>query len=101
MMVYIYVTTPKLMAAKPYLFGQRSGTTGAIVSLTITFWLTVVELPLPSLKVQVTTVVPCAVIGKTVVVVPGTAPAQASVAVGVGGVPLHWPMFTSAKFGDV
>ncbi len=57
------------------------------MSFTITFWLGVVVLPLPSLKVQVTTVVPWAVIGKLVVVVPVMLPTQASVAVGAVGVP--------------
>ncbi len=38
--------------------------------------------PLPSAKVQVTTVVSCVVIGNVVVVVPVTVPAQLSVAVG-------------------
>ena len=46
-----------------------------------------------------TTVVPWVVIGKTVVVVPIIVPAQASVVVGVGGVPLHCPTFTSVNVG--
>ena len=46
-------------------------------------------MPLPSLNVQVTTVVPWVVIGKMVAVVPVIVPAQASVVVGAVGVPLH------------
>jgi len=48
----------------------------------VTFWVAVLVLPLPSLNIQVTTVVPGAVIGNIVVVVPVTIPAQLSVAVG-------------------
>jgi len=42
---------------------------------------------------------PCVVIGNVVVVVPVMVPAQASVVVGAVGVPLHCPIFTSAKVG--
>ena len=56
-------------------------------------------MPLPSAKVQVTTVVPWVVIGKIVEVVPVMVPAQASVVVGTVGVPLHCPTFTSANTG--
>src|SRR5207244_185284 len=83
----------------PTFTSARIGVTGLVTSSTITFWLAVVELPLPSSKVQVTTVVPCVVIGKTVVVVPFIVPSQSSVVVGVGGVPLHSPTFTSANVG--
>ncbi len=46
-----------------------------------------------------TIVVPWVVIGKRVAVVPVMVPAQASVVVGVGGVPVHCPTFTSANVG--
>src|SRR6478736_5420872 len=62
----------------------------------------VVWLPLPSLKVHVTRLVPSVVIGNLVVVVPVTVPTQASVvvgAVGVAGVPLHVLNVTSANVG--
>ena len=61
----------------------------------------VVEFPFPSLKVQVTTVVPCVVIGNIVAVVPVTIPAQLSVVVGAVGVPLHCPTLTAVKVGVV
>ena len=57
------------------------------------------ELPFPSSKVQVTTVVPCVVIGKIVEVVPVMIPAQISVVVGTTGVPLHSPTVTSINIG--
>ena len=67
----------------------------------ITFWLAVVTLPLPSLNVQVTTVVPNLVMGKGVVVVPVTMPAQLSVVVGVGGVMEVASHALSVMFGRV
>ncbi len=57
------------------------------------------ELPLPSAKVQVTTVVAWAVIGKLTLGVPVMVPAQASVVVGTIGVPLHCPILTAVKVG--
>lgn len=57
------------------------------------------EFPFPSLKVQVTTVVPWVVIGKLVKVVPVIVPAHASVVVGAVGVPEHSPTLTFAKVG--
>ena len=54
--------------------------------------------PLPSLNDQVTTVVPCVVIGNTVVVVPVIVPAQLSVVVGAVGVAEHCPV-TFASVG--
>jgi hypothetical protein len=56
------------------------------------------DCPFPSLKFQVTTVVPGAVIGKVVVVVPVIVPAHASVVVGASGVTSHCPV-KSAKAG--
>ena len=54
---------------------------------------------MPSLKVQVTTVVPCVVIGKPTFGVPVIVPAQLSVVVGATGVPEHWPTLTAVKVG--
>src|SRR4029077_2019035 len=63
--------------------GNEAGAAGGVISSSITFWVTLEVLPLPSLKVQVITVVPCVVIGKLVdVVAVITAPAQPSMAVG-------------------
>ena len=59
----------------------------------------VVELPLQSINFQVTTVVPCVVIGKTVAVVPVMVPEQRSLVVGTTGVPLHSPTVTSTRVG--
>ncbi|MNE03707.1 hypothetical protein D3C87_985810 [compost metagenome] len=64
------------------IMSARTGATGAAVSLMVTFWLAATIFPLPSSKVQTTTVVPCAVIGKTVFAVPVMVPEQLSVAVG-------------------
>ena len=72
---------------------------GLVTSSNVMFWLAVVELPLPSAKVQVTMVIPWAVIGNVVVVVPVIVPAQASVVVGATGVPEHSPRLTLAKVG--
>jgi len=70
----------------------KVGVTGAVTSSTMIFWLAVVMFPFPSLKVHVTTVVPCVVIGNVVVVVPVTVPTQLSVVVGVAGVTEHCPV---------
>ena len=55
---------------------------------------------MPSLKLHVTTVVPCVVIGKIVGVVPVIVPAQLSVVVGANGVAEHWSV-TSARVGII
>ena len=54
--------------------------------------------PFPSLNDQVTTVVPCVVIGNTVVVVPVTIPEQALFVTGAVGVTEHSPV-NVAKVG--
>jgi hypothetical protein len=69
--------------------GKDAGANGGVISSMITFCVTVDVLPLPSLKVQVTTVVPWVVIGNGVVVVAVTVPTQLSVAVGAVGVAEH------------
>src|SRR6056297_1885268 len=56
--------------------------TGAVTSSIITFCVWVIMLPFPSSYVQVTTVVPCAVMGSSTSCVPVICPAQLSVAVG-------------------
>ena len=69
---------------------------GAVTSLIITFWVWVLIFPLLSSNVQVTTVVPWAVIGSTVVVVPVIVPEQLSVAVGAVNVStLHSAVMSS------
>jgi hypothetical protein len=70
--------------------GNDDGGTGGVTSLINTFCTAVDILPLPSLNVHVTTVIPCVVTGNIVVVVPNTGPAQLSVAIGVAGVAEHW-----------
>ena len=60
----------------------RVGATGSVTSSITTFCVCMELFPFPSSKFQVTTVVPCAVIGKVVVVVPVIVPSQLSVAVG-------------------
>ena len=72
---------------------------GLVTSSSVMLWLAVVELPLPSAKVQVTTVVPWVVIGNVVVVVPVMVPAHASVVVGAVGVPEHSPILTAVRVG--
>jgi hypothetical protein len=62
---------------------------GGVTSCMITLCVVVDVLPWPSLNVQVITVVPCAVIGNTVVVVPVIVPAHTSCAVGATGVDEH------------
>ena len=62
-----------------------------------TFWVWVLLLPWPSEYVHVTTVVPCAVMGKTVVVVPVTSPTQLSVAVGAVNVVTEHSAVTSGN----
>ncbi|MNK78926.1 hypothetical protein D3C87_985780 [compost metagenome] len=57
-------------------------------------------MPFPSSKLHVTTVVPCVVIGKIVVVVPEIIPAQASIAAGIAGVAEHCSCI-SAKTGAI
>jgi uncharacterized membrane protein YgdD (TMEM256/DUF423 family) len=67
--------------------------TGAVTSSIMTFCVCVLLLPVVSVKVQVTTVVPAVVTGKIVVVVPVIVPSQLSVAVGVvGAETLHSPV---------
>src|SRR5690606_1458074 len=58
-----------------------------VVSFTITVCCCVVALPLTSSYVQVITVVPCVVIGKTALFVTITVPRQLSVAVGTATSP--------------
>ena len=72
---------------------------GLVTSSSVMFWLAVVELPLPSVKVQVTTVTPWAVIGKLTFGVPVIVPAQASVVVGAVGVPEHSPILMAVRVG--
>src|SRR5689334_11244096 len=62
---------------------------GGVTSWSITFCVTVDVLPLPSLNIQVTIVVPCAVIGKVTLGVPVTGPTQLSGATGAVGVAEH------------
>ena len=78
---------------------SRSATsaTGAKVSYITTVCVCVVTLPSASTYVQVTTVVPCAVIGSTVVVVPVMEPAQLSVAVGAVKLSTLHSAVTSAR----
>ena len=71
---------------------------GAVTSSIITFWVWVLMFPLASSNVHVTTVVPWAVIGSTVVVVPVIVPAQLSVAVGAVNVSTLHSAVTSDKF---
>src|SRR6056297_1933935 len=56
--------------------------TGAVTSSIITFWVWVDVFPFPSSYVQVTTVVPCAMMGSSASCVPVICPVQLSVAVG-------------------
>jgi len=81
------VTQSTVAAGNELIFGA-----GAVMSSKIIFWLAVTMFPLPSLNVHVTTVVPCVVIGKVVVVVPVSVPAQLSVVVGAVGVIEHCPV---------
>ena len=69
--------------------GASVGTTGGVTSLTTTVCVWKDTLPLPSLNIQVTTVVPCAVTGKVVNVVAVIVPVQLSVAVGAVNVTAH------------
>jgi hypothetical protein len=72
---------------------------GAVISCSITVCVAVDILPLPSLNVQVITVVPCAVIGNMVVVVPITAPTQLSCAIGAVGDAEHSPVIVGKDGG--
>ena len=72
-------------------------TVGIVISSIITFWVWVLVLPELSVKDQVTTVVPCAVIGKDVVVVPLIVPEQLSVAVGTVKLSTLHSAVTSSK----